>query len=119
MTSRRSPHIRRHTPQLQPNMDARRRLDIRWRRTAHRGLAPYADAGILREYCQPHDPICAPHTNDTKMSFHLDYFDKWGDEAAAWVVGKVRQDDEASSGVKRIAHPVGGVFILLFMVGLI
>jgi acetylxylan esterase len=83
------------------------------------GLAPYADAGILREYCQPHDPICAPHTNDTKMSFHLDYFDKWGDEAAAWVVGKVRQDDEASSGVKRIAHPVGGVFILLFMVGLI
>jgi acetylxylan esterase len=53
------------------------------------------------------------------MSFHLDYFDKWGDEAAAWVVGKVRQDDEASSGVKRIAHPVGGVFILLFMVGLI
>ena len=45
------------------------------------GLKPYADAGVLREYCQPRDPICAPHTENTQMSFHLDYFDKYSDEA--------------------------------------
>lgn len=52
---------------------------------------PYVNKGILREYCQPHDPICAPHTQDKDMSFHLDYFDKWGNETAEWIVSKARE----------------------------
>ncbi|CBY01456.1 hypothetical protein IAQ61_003285 [Plenodomus lingam] len=57
----------------------------------NKGLQPYYNAGILREYCQPGDPICAPHTKDKDMSKHLNYFDKWGDEAAAWVVDLARK----------------------------
>lgn len=89
------------------------------------GLKPYADAGILREYCQPRDPICAPHTKNTDMSKHLDYFDKFGDEAAAWVVERARiasgDNGGNTSGAadrlqKTISHPVASVFILLFVV---
>ena len=80
---------------------------------------PYANAGKLREYCQPRDPICAPHTNDTDMSFHLDYFDKWGTEAANWVVSRARaaSGDKATSGASDMfmAHPIANVFVLLFV----
>jgi acetylxylan esterase len=92
------------------------------------GLQPYVDADKLREYCQPHDPICAPHTQDTDMKYHLDYFDKWGDEVADWVVGKARpaaavpegnagsadQTSGASDMLKKgISHPVSNVFLVL------
>jgi acetylxylan esterase len=89
------------------------------------GLELFADAGILREYCQPHDPICAPHTNNTNMAFHLDYFNKWGDEAAGWIVSKARNasgdtSDKTSGALKdRISHPVANVFILFFVLFLI
>ncbi|KAH4133238.1 hypothetical protein HBH47_007130 [Parastagonospora nodorum] len=63
------------------------------------GLQPYANAGRLREYCQPRDPICAPQTENKDMSFHLDYFDKWGTEAADWVVSKAREADSIKKGV--------------------
>lgn len=92
------------------------------------GLQTYADAGVLREYCQPGDPICAPQTNDKTMAKHLDYFDKFGDEAADWVIGLARKaagggDSEGSdkssgaSGMlhKTISHPIANVFILLFV----
>jgi acetylxylan esterase len=95
------------------------------------GLKPYADAGVLREYCQPRDPICAPHTKNTDMSFHLDYFDKYSDEASAWVadlakaVNKNTSNDEnqgdgdqpsASDRLKAgIKHPIGN-FVVGFAV---
>ncbi|KAF1941076.1 alpha/beta-hydrolase [Clathrospora elynae] len=98
------------------------------------GLQPYADAGILREYCQPGDPICAPHTENKDMSKHLDYFNKYADEAAAWVLDLARKasgdgnnnnnnndigtPDQTSGGKsmlhQTISHPIANVFILLF-----
>lgn len=82
------------------------------------GLQTYANAGKLREYCQPRDPICAPHTENTDMSFHLDYFDKWGTEAADWVVSKAREasGDKPSGASPLMAHPIANVFILIFVV---
>jgi acetylxylan esterase len=59
------------------------------------------------------------------MSFHLSYFDKWGDEAAEWVVGLARkaegieapgQTSGASDMLKKtISHPIANVFILLIV----
>lgn len=101
------------------------------------GLKPYADAGILREYCQPRDPICAPHTENTEMAFHLDYFDKYSDEASAWVVDLAKKaankntsndenqsdGDQTSAGDRLkagIQHPVGNFVIgLAIVVGLL
>lgn len=93
------------------------------------GLQQYHDAGVLREYCQPGDPICAPHTPDKDMSKHLDYFDKWGDEAAAWVVNLARNASSSDSNSggnqtsngsgakdmlsKTISHPIANIFIAL------
>lgn len=87
------------------------------------GLQPFADDNILREYCQPRDPICAPLSENTDMSFHLSYFEKWGDETAEWVVGLARKAEGTSdqtSGAsdmlkKTISHPIANVFILLIV----
>ena len=96
------------------------------------GLKPYADAGVLREYCQPRDPICAPHTENTQMSFHLDYFDKYSDEASAWVADLAKKaankntsndenqndGDQTSAGDRLkagIKHPIGN-FVIGFAV---
>ncbi|EDU44974.1 Cutinase domain containing protein [Pyrenophora tritici-repentis] len=86
------------------------------------GLKPYADAGRLREYCQPGDPICAPQTDNKDMSKHLDYFDKFGDEAAAWVIDLAKKaegvDRKSSAGNmlhKTISHPIANVFVLIFV----
>jgi acetylxylan esterase len=53
------------------------------------------------------------------MSFHLDYFDKWGTEAADWVVSKARaaSGDTSTSGASDllISHPIANVFLLLFV----
>ncbi|KAF1849041.1 carbohydrate esterase family 5 protein [Cucurbitaria berberidis CBS 394.84] len=92
------------------------------------GLQPYADANLLREYCQPGDPICAPDSGKTDMSNHLSYFDKYSDEAAAWVLDLARKaergngstpDQRSGAGDKlgrSIAHPIANVFILIFVV---
>jgi acetylxylan esterase len=58
------------------------------------------------------------------MSFHLDYFDKWGTEAADWVVSKAREAAGTKEGggvtsgasdmlKKGISHPVSNIFLLL------
>lgn len=67
------------------------------------------------------------------MKYHLDYFDKWGNEVADWVVGKARaaagipenggtsggaSSGDTTSGAsdmlrKGISHPVSNVFLLL------
>jgi acetylxylan esterase len=102
------------------------------------GLQPYVDAGVLREYCQPRDPICAPSTENLDMSFHLSYFDKYSDEAAAWVVGLAQKaargntsnDENQSDGDQPsgaggmlkagITHPVGNVIIgVALLIGLL
>jgi acetylxylan esterase len=60
------------------------------------------------------------------MKYHLDYFDKWGEEVASWVVDRARSastipgDSEEKSGAsgmvnKGIAHPVANVFLFLFV----
>jgi acetylxylan esterase len=86
------------------------------------GLQPYADAGILREYCQPGDPICAPNSDNKDMSKHLNYFDIYGDEAAEWVIDLARKAEsgDKTSGAKgmlhqTISHPIANVFILIFV----
>jgi acetylxylan esterase len=86
------------------------------------GLQPYADAGRLREYCQPGDPICAPQTENKEMAKHLNYFDLFGDEAAAWVVdlAKKAESRDRMSGAKSmlhqsISHPIANVFVLVFV----
>ncbi|KAI8931070.1 hypothetical protein NX059_012081 [Plenodomus lindquistii] len=99
------------------------------------GLQPYHDAGVLREYCHPGDPICAPQTPDKAMSKHLSYFAKYSDEAAAWVVDRARNatsdagndgGDQTSDGhgakdmlKKTISHPVANVFIAIILLGLV
>lgn len=93
-------------------------------RTAEQNAAlqPYADAGLLREYCQPGDPICAPQSEGKDMANHLNYFDRFGDEAADWVIDlakKAGQSDQTSGAKellsKTISHPIGNVFILIFV----
>jgi len=56
------------------------------------------------------------------MSKHLDYFDKFGDEAAAWVIDlakKAETGDRKSSAGSRlhqtISHPIANVFVLIFV----
>jgi acetylxylan esterase len=62
------------------------------------------------------------------MKFHLDYFDKWGTEAADWVVSRARDASSVAGGgssgetsgasdilKKGISHPVSNVFVLLIV----
>jgi acetylxylan esterase len=62
------------------------------------------------------------------MKFHLDYFEKWGNEAADWIVSKARNASSVAEGgssgqtsgasdmlKKGISHPVSNVFILLIV----
>ncbi|OAL02031.1 alpha/beta-hydrolase [Phaeosphaeriaceae sp. SRC1lsM3a] len=95
------------------------------------GLMPYANADKLREYCQPRDIICAPETENKEMRFHLDYFDKWGNEVAEWVAGKSRvaagipangvipepeKTSAASAMLKKgISHPISNIFMFIIV----
>jgi acetylxylan esterase len=90
------------------------------------GLLSYADAGVLREYCHPGDPICCPNSENKQMSQHLSYFDQYGDEAAAWVIdlaNKATQEDRTSGARailhQTISHPVANAFMLLFVLFLL
>lgn len=47
-------------------------------------LNTYSD--VLRSYCQKGDPICA---NGNDVNQHLNYFELYADDAAAWAVGKI------------------------------
>jgi len=55
------------------------------------------------------------------MKFHLDYFDKWGTEAADWVVARARNasgmpaDDDTSGGSKMLKHPVANVILAIMV----
>ena len=56
------------------------------------------------------------------MSKHLDYFEKYSDEAADWVIGLARKAEagDKTSGAKgmlhqTISHPIANVFILIFV----
>lgn len=97
------------------------------------GLQPYADAGILREYCQSGDPICAPRSENQDMENHMNYFDRFGDEAATWVVAlaqnassRAAKDHDRSASnsgalnemVKMtISHPFASAFLALIILG--
>lgn len=47
-------------------------------------LEAYSD--VLRDYCNIGDPVCAQGSPGGDIKYHLDYFDKYSGEAAAWVV---------------------------------
>ncbi len=56
------------------------------------------------------------------MAKHLNYFDLFGDEAAAWVVdlAKKAESRDRMSGAKSmlhqsISHPIANVFVLVFV----
>lgn len=53
------------------------------------------------------------------MSKHLDYFSKYGDDAAAWVIDLARKasSEDQKSGGNSMLHksPFASVFILLFV----
>ncbi|KAL3421697.1 Acetylxylan esterase 6 [Phlyctema vagabunda] len=51
-------------------------------------------AGVLRSYCAAGDPICA---NGDVVAEHLNYFEKYTDDAAAWVKKMVSQNATALS----------------------
>lgn len=53
-------------------------------------LSTYANLGLIREYCNEGDPICAIGSEPSAMSNHLSYFDKYTDEAVKWAVATAR-----------------------------
>jgi acetylxylan esterase len=66
---------------------------------ATEGLKPYT--GILREWCNKGDPICAKGSEPSNVEFHLDYFFKYTEEASKWIIqttktGKNANVEEAS-----------------------
>lgn len=50
-------------------------------------LNQYAD--VLLEYCNVGDPVCAKDSVPSDIMRHLNYFDLYNYDAAAWVVSKV------------------------------
>jgi len=48
--------------------------------------ARYSDK--LRSYCQEGDPVCA---NGNNIDMHLNYFDRYNDDASTWAVGKIME----------------------------
>lgn len=59
------------------------------------GLEPYD--GILREYCNYGDPICAPDSKPMVVEHHWSYFEKFQDEVAEWVI-KLSKEDGKGQG---------------------
>lgn len=59
------------------------------------------------------------------MKYHLNYFDKWGTEAADWVVEKARAaagvsngdggDGDTSGAGQVLKHPVANVFLAIIV----
>ncbi|KAI5863870.1 Alpha/Beta hydrolase protein [Durotheca rogersii] len=62
------------------------------------GLNRFAPA--LRAWCEPADPVCAPGgpPHALRAQDHLGYFDRYADEAAAWVRDRLRGAAPATSG---------------------
>ena len=60
-------------------------------------------SSVLREYCNVGDPICAPDSPNHQAENHINYFDKYIDDATEFIVAKatiksVASDDEISGG---------------------
>lgn len=45
-------------------------------------------SSILRDYCNIGDPVCAKDSEPADVARHLNYFDVYAEEAAAWVIEK-------------------------------
>jgi hypothetical protein len=59
-------------------------------------------SSILRDYCNIGDPVCARDSEPADVARHLNYFDFYSEEAAAWVIEKasgkkVKLDKPSSS----------------------
>lgn len=50
------------------------------------GLNAFADKGLLREWCNIGDPICAVGSSPVDVEQHLNYFKLYDQEAAQWLV---------------------------------
>lgn len=62
-------------------------------------------AGVLRSYCAAGDPVCA---NGNTVADHLNYFEKYTDEASSWVISKINAAAPvcaASSSSAPVASP--------------
>ncbi|KAF2640656.1 alpha/beta-hydrolase [Massarina eburnea CBS 473.64] len=70
-------------------------------------LAKYKD--VLREYCNVGDPICAPSSPDQAPVNHLNYFEKYNDDAAEFIVAKARGNDSAENGTSGDSGDAGDV----------
>ncbi|KAH7115086.1 Alpha/Beta hydrolase protein [Dendryphion nanum] len=71
-------------------------------------LAAFAAAGVLREYCNEGDPICAVGSTPSDMSNHLSYFERYTNESVKWVVETVQKNSakaSASASVSPSATP--------------
>jgi acetylxylan esterase len=55
------------------------------------------------------------------MKYHLNYFDKWGTEAADWVVERARNASgipapgDTSGASKILKHPIANVFLAIII----
>ena len=78
-------------------------------------LSTYADLGLIREYCNEGDPICAIGSEPSAMSNHLSYFEKYTDEAVKWAVSTARsqvqknEDQNRTSGNNNNGQGQGGI----------
>ncbi|KAF2115964.1 Alpha/Beta hydrolase protein, partial [Lophiotrema nucula] len=50
------------------------------------GLDQFANDGIIRDYCNNGDFVCARDSTPEDLNQHLNYFDLYTEEAAEWVV---------------------------------
>lgn len=63
---------------------------------SNEAIAPYAAKGILKEWCNKGDPICAKGSTPSSVENHLNYFFKYTDEASKWVVKTVKNGGSSS-----------------------
>lgn len=75
-------------------------------------LQTYADAGLLREYCNEGDPICAIGSEPSSMNNHLSYFEKYTTEAVNWTIAtareQVRKNEEEKNRTEQEKNSTNG-----------
>jgi acetylxylan esterase len=60
-------------------------------------LMQYAKAELLRTWCNEGDPICAVGSEPQKMENHLNYFERFNNEAAQWIIETAQRNNASQS----------------------
>lgn len=72
-------------------------------------LAALSDfSPILREYCNIGDPICAPDSEDQSKDNHLNYFEKYNENAATFIVEKAMSNSTTTNSTRNGTTSSGG-----------